>query len=86
MLADLIVDRQRTMIEKSLKNYEYHYALPVDSYDDLLLDYGGQPVRNMVVTTWRSGSTFLGQLVDSCSSPLLEVNTRSIIFILNELL
>ena len=30
--------------------------------DDHLLTSGGQPVRAMVVTTWRSGSTFLGML------------------------
>ena len=31
--------------------------------DDHLLTSGGQPVRAMVVTTWRSGSTFLGDIL-----------------------
>jgi hypothetical protein len=31
----------------------------------LVLDKGGTPIRNVILTTWRSGSTFLGDLVIS---------------------
>ena len=33
---------------------------PVDKY---IMDVGGQPVRALVTTTWRSGSTFLGDIL-----------------------
>jgi len=31
----------------------------------LTLEQGGQPVRNIIITTWRSGSTFLGDILNS---------------------
>lgn len=32
---------------------------------DLVPELGGQPIRNIIVTTWRSGSTFLGDILNS---------------------
>lgn len=32
---------------------------------DLVPELGGQPIRNVIVTTWRSGSTFLGDILNS---------------------
>lgn len=33
--------------------------------NDLIMEKGGQPIRNVIFTTWRSGSTFLGETLDS---------------------
>ena len=33
--------------------------------DSLVMAEGGQPVRALVTTTWRSGSTFLGDIMTS---------------------
>ena len=30
-------------------------------FKDLVMEEGGQPVRALVVSTWRSGSTFVGE-------------------------
>lgn len=38
-----------------------HYRL----LSDLVPELGGQPLRNIIITTWRSGSTFLGDILNS---------------------
>ena len=40
-------------------------ALSSRSLGDLVIERGGQPVRGLVSTTWRSGSTFLGDILHS---------------------
>jgi len=35
------------------------------SLDELVPDMGGTPVRSLIITTWRSGSTFLGDVLNS---------------------
>ena len=35
------------------------------SLDDLVPDMSGTPVRSLIITTWRSGSTFLGDVLNS---------------------
>lgn len=32
---------------------------------DLVPELGGRPVRSVILTTWRSGSTFLGDVLNS---------------------
>lgn len=32
---------------------------------ELVPESGGQPIRSIIVTTWRSGSTFLGDILNS---------------------
>jgi len=33
--------------------------------EDLIIENGGQPIRSAIFTTWRSGSTFLGEALDN---------------------
>ena len=33
--------------------------------EDLVMEKGGNPLRSVVLTTWRSGSTFLGDILNS---------------------
>ncbi|CAL4124720.1 unnamed protein product, partial [Meganyctiphanes norvegica] len=39
-------------------------ALRIKSASDLIPEQGGQPVRSIVITTWRSGSTFVGDILN----------------------
>ena len=57
-----ILHRQRRIIDRNLRGYAFHPTVKADRYEDLQPSLKGSPVRNMIVTTWRSGSTFLGKL------------------------
>ena len=35
------------------------------SLDDLVLERGGRPIRSVILTSWRSGSTFLGDVLNA---------------------
>ncbi|XP_040583049.1 carbohydrate sulfotransferase 4 [Lepeophtheirus salmonis] len=54
------------------------------SWADLLLEEGGQPLRALIFTTWRSGSTFMGDILTSHPSafyhyePLLYIGIRQV--------
>lgn len=54
------IDRERAFLEEDLAGFESVGGDPIDNY---IMDVGGQPVRAMVTTTWRSGSTFLGDIL-----------------------
>jgi len=51
------------------KNLLYSYVdLCFDwirNLDEFILEKGGEPIRNIVFTSWRSGSTFLGDLLNA---------------------
>jgi len=62
---DLIVSsirRERERVFSDMEDFVFSDGLELS---DHLAMYGGQPVRAMVATTWRSGSTFLGDIMDS---------------------
>ena len=46
------------MLEKDLDGYKTTTGKKLENF---LMEKRGNPVRAMVVTTWRSGSTFLGK-------------------------
>ncbi|XP_069975671.1 carbohydrate sulfotransferase 5-like [Penaeus vannamei] len=48
-----------------MKDYVFHPKLKARSVKDLVLEQGGKPVRSLVITTWRSGSTFIGDVLQS---------------------
>lgn len=59
---DAAILREKHLIQQDLVGYQ----LPGGGQlTDHLLPAGGQPLRAMVVTTWRSGSTFLGDIMSS---------------------
>lgn len=35
------------------------------SLDDLMMEKGGRPMRSVILATWRSGSTFLGDVLQA---------------------
>lgn len=53
---DYVVQKQKAIIEKELANY---------NLKNLILTEGGQPIRNLVMATWRTGSTFLSEIIDA---------------------
>ncbi|XP_014226900.1 carbohydrate sulfotransferase 4-like isoform X2 [Trichogramma pretiosum] len=68
MEIDDVVDQQRRIIEKEMENYVYpdgRYGNYASKLDDLVMTQGGNPIRSIVLTTWRSGSTFLGDILNS---------------------
>lgn len=59
---DEAIRRERSIIDKELVGYRFPPSLDPES---LIPERGGQPVRAMVATTWRSGSTFLGDIMSA---------------------
>ncbi|CAL4124629.1 unnamed protein product, partial [Meganyctiphanes norvegica] len=58
-----ILKREREIIAKEMHGYTFHSKLPVRSAGELIPEQGGRPVRSIVITTWRSGSTFVGDIL-----------------------
>lgn len=63
-----VVNDQRVLIAQEMEGYTYpngQYNISAKSLQDLVPELGGQPIRTIVITTWRSGSTFLGDVLNS---------------------
>ncbi|XP_063588383.1 carbohydrate sulfotransferase 4-like [Penaeus indicus] len=60
---DGVLLEQKHLLERHLEGYAFHSKLNVSNLKDLVLREGGQPLRNLIVTSWRSGSTFLGDIL-----------------------
>ena len=56
------ISSEREVIAKDLEGYQTTTGESVENY---FMEEGGNPVRAMVVTIWRSGSTFLGDIITS---------------------
>lgn len=61
---DRILEKTRLKIKLELSHYNYTYS-GVHHLDDLIIESGGRPLRSLIVSTWRSGTTFLGELLNS---------------------
>jgi len=60
------IDNALSSERSQLSSVMSGYALPPSvSLSSLQPEQGGQPLRAMVVTTWRSGSTFLGDIMSA---------------------
>ena len=57
---DGAIERERRFLAEDLAGYESVHGEPMDKF---LKEKGGEPIRAMVATTWRSGSTFLGDIM-----------------------
>ncbi|KAJ0181057.1 hypothetical protein K1T71_003142 [Dendrolimus kikuchii] len=58
-----LLERTRREIKSELRNYNFTSS-GVNRLEDLLLESGGQPKRSVIISSWRSGSTFLGQILN----------------------
>jgi len=55
-----VINEERGLLAEDLAGFE---AINGEAVRNYLMEEGGQPVRAMVTTTWRSGSTFLGDIM-----------------------
>ncbi|XP_017763132.1 PREDICTED: carbohydrate sulfotransferase 4-like isoform X1 [Eufriesea mexicana] len=63
-----VVDQQRKAIEREMEGYRYpngKYGVNISKLEDLVLERGGRPMRSVILTSWRSGSTFFGDVVNA---------------------
>ncbi|GLH08875.1 Uncharacterized protein GBIM_14026 [Gryllus bimaculatus] len=63
-----VISEQRLLIAQEMEGYNYpdgQHNITAKSLQDLAPESGGQPIRTLVATTWRSGSTFLGDVLNS---------------------
>lgn len=57
-----VIQQQQALLEQELLGYPF----PVNTkLQNFTLATGGTPVRNIIITTWRSGSTFLGDVINA---------------------
>lgn len=61
-LIEHAVKDERELLAKEMEGYRSPSGASLSS---LMSEKGGQPLRAMVVTTWRSGSTFLGDIMNA---------------------
>lgn len=89
-----LLNEQRQSIVYEMEEYDFNGPAvatnTVDNYnttdllDKLVMDKGGTPIRNIIFATWRSGSTFLGDLLNSHPAnfyhyePLLHMKVRQV--------
>ncbi|XP_050665404.1 carbohydrate sulfotransferase 3-like [Leptidea sinapis] len=59
-----IFEKTRAKIQMEMKNYNYSFS-GVSKLEDLLMESNGQPIRSIIISTWRSGTTFLGEVLNS---------------------
>lgn len=57
-----IIDQQFNFIQQEAWNYQFP---PNTNLNNFTMTSGGQPLRNIIITTWRSGSTFLGDVLNA---------------------
>ena len=63
-----IFEAQRLLIAEEMRGYpdpSGPFSITPLSLAEMTLEMGGQPVRTIIISTWRSGSTFLGQIINS---------------------
>lgn len=63
-----VVAAQRAKIAAEMENFEYpsgRFGVDAEKLSELTPETEGTPVRSIIVTTWRSGSTFLGDILNA---------------------
>ncbi|CAH0600657.1 unnamed protein product [Chrysodeixis includens] len=59
-----ILNKTRYQIKYDLSKYNFSKS-GVRELEDLIMESGGKPLHHLIVSTWRSGTTFLGELLTS---------------------
>lgn len=65
---DDVLNEQRERISDKMMYYEYpggRFGVDAEKLSDLTMETEGTPMRSIIITTWRSGSTFLGDILNS---------------------
>lgn len=66
-IADVLA-AQRSKILSEMENFEYpqgRFGVDAEKLSDMTPETNGTPVRSVIITTWRSGSTFLGDILNA---------------------
>ncbi|KAL7729909.1 hypothetical protein ACLKA6_014757 [Drosophila palustris] len=78
-----VLAAQRSRILTEMENFEYPRG-GAEKLNDMTLETSGTPVRSIVVTSWRSGSTFLGDILNAMPGnyyhyePLLDFGIKQV--------
>lgn len=59
-----ILDKTKLKIKHELSTYNFTVS-GVQKLEDLLMESGGKPIRSLIISTWRSGTTFLGEVLNA---------------------
>ncbi|XP_026484779.2 carbohydrate sulfotransferase 4-like [Vanessa tameamea] len=59
-----ILDKTRLKIKHELRAYNFSIS-GVQRLEDLVMESGGRPIISLIVSTWRSGSTFTGEVLNA---------------------
>lgn len=65
---DDVLNYQRQQIAEEMQFYEYpngRFGVDAKNLQELTPETGGSPMRSIIITTWRSGSTFLGDVLNA---------------------
>lgn len=82
-----MIDHQRQLIAEEMKSYDFSLGNNLKIAKNLKQftpETGGTPIRSIIVSTWRSGSTFFGDILDSVPGnfyhyePLIMAGNRQI--------
>lgn len=67
-IARQTINVQRNNISSEMRHYDYpkgKFGVSARNLKDLTPETGGTPIRSVIVTTYRSGSTFLGDILQA---------------------
>ncbi|XP_063704748.1 carbohydrate sulfotransferase 5 [Culicoides brevitarsis] len=68
ILIEDILNYQREKVTEEMLYFEYpdgKHGVRARKLSDLTPELGGKPMRSIIFTTWRSGSTFLGDILNA---------------------
>lgn len=63
-----VLSLQRQQIAEEMQYYEFpngRFEVPASKLEELTPETDGSPMRSVIITTWRSGSTFLGDILNA---------------------
>jgi hypothetical protein len=63
-----IIKEQKEKIIEEMAYFEYpegRFGVDAEKLSDLQMTSGGKPYRSIIITSWRSGSTFLGDVLNA---------------------
>jgi len=57
---------EHNFVSLKIETFNHYSLLYIYSkLEDLVMEKGGRPMRSIILTSWRSGSTFLGDVVNA---------------------
>ncbi|CRK87194.1 CLUMA_CG000999, isoform A [Clunio marinus] len=63
-----VLNYERQLIAEEMQYYEYpngRFGVDAKNLQELTPETGGMPMRSIIISTWRSGSTFLGDILNA---------------------